>query len=60
MEYFPQEGTCEEFIQCYLLRNEPCVFGEWATKSWKARKLWVKEDGTPNFDYLISEFGGDP
>ena len=45
------------FVEEFLLKNEPCIFGESVTKNWKARRLWLGEGGRPDFDYLIKEFG---
>ncbi len=55
--YFPEGGTYKQFIEHHLLKNEPCMFGEWVTKSWGSRTHWVREDGSPNFTYLAREFG---
>ena len=57
MQYFPEEGSIAEFVGAHLLLNEPCLFGERATRGWGARVNWVKEDGSPNFDYLAKQFG---
>ena len=57
MQYFPRNGSCTEFIDRHLLPNEPCIFGEWVTKSWGARRLWVNKDGTPNLTYLSYKYG---
>ena len=60
MECFPDLGTVAEFVEGHLLPNEPCLFEEQATRDWGARINWVKQDGTPNFDYLNTEFGTYP
>ena len=58
MRYFPEGGSYQEFIEDHLLKNEPCLFGEWATRSWGAKSRWVnKENDSPNFKYLSEEFG---
>ncbi|EYC01867.1 hypothetical protein Y032_0104g3645 [Ancylostoma ceylanicum] len=41
----------------FCLRNEPCVLSEAFTADWSARELWVREDGSPNLDYLRKEYG---
>ena len=40
----------------FMLKNEPCIFGERFTKDWKSRKLWQKA-GKPDLEYLSREFG---
>lgn len=45
------------FIEHHLLKNKPCLLGEWVTRDWGARSKWVQEDGSPNFTYLCKEFG---
>ena len=57
MHHFPEEGSYQEFIEKCLLKNEPCLFGKWATSNWGARKRWVRSDGTPNFTSLVEQFG---
>ena len=57
VQYFPEGGTYQQFIEQHLLKNEPCMFGEWSTRGWAARTLWVMPDGSPNFSYLAKEFG---
>lgn len=41
----------------FCLRNEPCVLSEAFTADWSARELWVRDDGSPNLDYLRKEYG---
>ncbi len=53
---FPECGSFLAFVEDFLLRNEPCLFGEKATQGWKARALWQNE-GRPDLDYLTQEFG---
>ncbi|KAJ1350469.1 hypothetical protein KIN20_006265 [Parelaphostrongylus tenuis] len=43
----------------FCMKNEPCVLTASFTSDWPARNLWVKEDGTPNLDYLRKEYGED-
>ncbi|KAI6188364.1 JmjC domain-containing protein 4 [Aphelenchoides besseyi] len=45
-----------EFIHNYLLPNKPVIITG-ATKSWKAMERFLRDDGTPNFDSLLKEFG---
>lgn len=45
------------FVEEFLLKNEPCIFGESVTMEWKARRLWQGEGGRPVFEYLLKEFG---
>ena len=44
------------FVEKFLSKNEPCLFGSELTSSWKARHLWQKE-GKPDLEYLSKEFG---
>ena len=57
LQNFPSDGSYQAFIEQHLMKNEPCLLGEWATGSWGARRKWVKEDGSPNFSYLSKEYG---
>lgn len=59
IQCFPEEGSNAEFLESHLLPNKPCLFGDYATRGWGARINWVKQDGTPNFDYLAKEFGNN-
>lgn len=52
-----EAGTYLMFVEEHLLKNELCIFGESVTKNWKARRLWLREGGRPDFDYLLKEFG---
>ncbi|KAI6215235.1 JmjC domain-containing protein 4 [Aphelenchoides besseyi] len=45
-----------EFIHNYLLPNKPVIITN-ATKRWKAMRWILTDDGTPNFDSLLNEFG---
>lgn len=55
--YFPTGGTYQEFVEQCLLKNKPCLLGDWATRSWGAREKWIKQDGSPNFTYLCENYG---
>lgn len=57
MDILPPDESYQTFIEQYLMKNEPCLLGEWATRSWGARKKWVNEDGSPNFSYLCEKYG---
>jgi len=54
---FPESGTFLMFVEEFLLKNEPCIFGESVTMEWKARRLWQGEGGRPDIEYLLKEFG---
>ncbi|XGW16474.1 hypothetical protein V3C99_001716 [Haemonchus contortus] len=43
----------------FCLRNEPCVLSEEFTADWPSRQLWVREDGTPNLEYLRKNYGNE-
>lgn len=57
MQHFPDPVCFQEFVEKCLLKNEPCLFGEWVISGWGARKNWVMSDGTPNYASLMNEFG---
>lgn len=40
-----------------MSNNIPCVLGEWISRSWPSRSLWVEDNGAINFDYLDKQFG---
>ena len=52
--------TYQEFFAKYLLHNRPCVLGMWATSHWKSTQKWSCDDGTPDWDYLLQNFGESP
>ncbi|VDM54815.1 unnamed protein product [Angiostrongylus costaricensis] len=41
----------------FCIKNEPCVLHESFTTDWPSRELWVREDGTPDLDYLRKLYG---
>ncbi|PIO64313.1 hypothetical protein TELCIR_14065 [Teladorsagia circumcincta] len=41
----------------FCIGNKPCVLSKESTADWLARQLWVREDGTPNLDYLRENYG---
>jgi len=47
----------DEMFKTILMKNQLCVIGPEATKNWRSRQLWVKPDGTPNFEYIKENFG---
>ncbi|KJH41276.1 JmjC domain protein [Dictyocaulus viviparus] len=53
---FGEMSWLAQFVKFCLL-NEPCVLSRTFTKDWPVRQLWVREDGTPNFDYLRKHYG---
>ena len=54
---FPKEGSFEYFVEDFLLKNRPCLFVEWFTSQWRARRLWVDQHGQPNLHYLRQRYG---
>ncbi|KAI8998618.1 Clavaminate synthase-like protein [Trametes punicea] len=47
-----------DFLQGYLLPNKPVVIGPSLIASWPAVKIWSREDGSINWAFLKSEYGG--
>ena len=56
VRYFPESGDYLTFVEEFLLQNEPCVFPEALTRSWRARREWQR-DGRPDLEYLAAQFG---
>ncbi len=50
------EGIFPFFIEHFLLPNQPCMFDQQFTATWKSRELW-HDNGKPNFVYLKDNFG---
>nr|XP_002119797.1 jmjC domain-containing protein 4-like isoform X1 [Ciona intestinalis] len=50
-----------EFFSTYLLKNQPCILTQWATKDWPCMEGWRFEsragEFVPNFDKLVELFG---
>lgn len=57
VDYIDKELSYSKFFKKYLLPNHPCMFSRRFTEDWKCRKQWVTEDGKPNFQKLLQEFG---
>ncbi|XP_043831308.1 2-oxoglutarate and iron-dependent oxygenase JMJD4 isoform X2 [Dromiciops gliroides] len=58
VDYIKAESfTYLDFFKGYLLPNFPCVFSSAFTQGWGSRKYWVTQDGKPNFDHLLRNFG---
>ncbi|XP_053739117.1 2-oxoglutarate and iron-dependent oxygenase JMJD4 isoform X2 [Synchiropus splendidus] len=60
VDYIDRELSYSKFFRRYLLPNHPCVFSRRFTAEWKCRRRWVTEDGKPNFQKLLQEFGETP
>ncbi|KAI6240175.1 JmjC domain-containing protein 4 isoform X1 [Aphelenchoides fujianensis] len=45
-----------DFIKNFLLPNKPVIITN-ATKGWKAVEKFLGDDGKPDFDFLLQEFG---
>jgi hypothetical protein len=45
-----------EFIDKHLIENQPIIIVG-CTQEWLAQKQWVREDGTPDLDFLLDQFG---
>lgn len=57
LDYIDKELSYSKFFKKYLLPNHPCMFSRRFTEEWKCRRQWVTEDGKPNFQKLLQEFG---
>ncbi|GFO12946.1 Jmjc domain-containing protein 4-like [Plakobranchus ocellatus] len=55
--YLRHLPSYDELFSSILSKNQLCIVGPHATSSWKSRRLWVSEDGTPNFKYITETFG---
>ena len=47
----------EQFLKDYLLPNKPVIIGPLLVASWPACRLWAREDGRINWEYLKAEYG---
>lgn len=47
----------EDFFKQYLLTNRPCILSSEFTNSWRSRKEWCKDDGSPDFEFIQKYFG---
>lgn len=57
VDYIDKELSYSKFFKRYLLPNHPCMFSRRFTEDWKCRKQWVTEEGKPNFQKLLQDFG---
>ena len=57
IQIFPRDGSVEDFVEEFLLKNLPCLFDASFTDHWRSRQLWVDAQGQPNLDYLSKEYG---
>lgn len=57
VDYIDKELSYSKFFKKYLLPNQPCMFSRRFTEEWKCRKQWVSEEGKPNFQKLLQDFG---
>ncbi|KAK6057705.1 JmjC domain protein [Cooperia oncophora] len=61
-EFLGSMWMTDSWLECFAkfcIRNEPCVLSEAFTADWPARQLWVREDGTPNLDFLRKCYGAE-
>ena len=56
IDYIAEPITYQDFFTRYLQTNRPCIFGPWATETWKSRSEWIYDD-KPNLSYLSDTFG---
>ncbi|KAH9498586.1 JmjC domain-containing protein 4 [Bulinus truncatus] len=47
----------EYFFQDIFLKNQLCIIGPSATMNWASRKDWVLEDGSPDLNFLLENYG---
>ncbi|MBN3324130.1 JMJD4 protein, partial [Atractosteus spatula] len=52
-----RDFSYSKFFKNYLLPNHPCVFSTKFTEDWSCRKHWVTEEGKPNFQRLLQDYG---
>lgn len=45
------------FFRHFMVKNKPCVFSNFLTSNWSARKDWITEEGLPNTVYFAQQFG---
>lgn len=57
VDYIDKDLSYSKFFKKYLLPNHPCMFSRRFTEDWNCRKQWVTEEGKPNFQKLLQEFG---
>jgi len=58
-EFIRTHGTLtyDDFFHDFLLPNKPCVLSPVVTENWRSRREWVKENKTPDVEYLRKHFG---
>ena len=55
---FIHDTTCySKIYREFIVNNKPCVLSKNCTESWLCRKLWLNEDGRPNWDYIKLHYG---
>ncbi|KAK1172227.1 2-oxoglutarate and iron-dependent oxygenase JMJD4 isoform X1 [Acipenser oxyrinchus oxyrinchus] len=52
-----KDFSYSKFFEKYVLPNYPCVFSGRFTEDWNSRKQWVTQEGKPNFQRLLQDFG---
>ena len=57
VDYITEPITYQQFFHQYLVPNRPCVFGPAFTCGWGSCIDWVTEDGKPNLEFLLKQFG---
>lgn len=57
VDYVEKATVYSKFFKNYLLSNQPCMFSKRFTEDWNCRKHWVTDEGKPNFQKLLQEFG---
>ena len=56
MERVQEEISPGEFWNQFIKPLKPCLVGPWLTKSWEARKNWIKNEKI-NIDFLKEKYG---
>lgn len=50
------EFAVSDFITNHLINNQPVII-RGCTQNWLACDKWLKEDGSPDFSFLLKQFG---
>ncbi|KAI8775823.1 2-oxoglutarate and iron-dependent oxygenase JMJD4 isoform X2 [Biomphalaria glabrata] len=55
--YIDYHLSYDQFFKDIFLKNQLCVLGPSVTSHWASKKDWVSEDGSPNFNFLVENYG---
>ncbi|KER30657.1 hypothetical protein T265_13145 [Opisthorchis viverrini] len=51
--------SLQEFYLRFMLLNKPCIFGQWITEGWLARRLWCNAIGDIDIERIFQPFPRD-